>query len=541
MTKRSSTKPMAAVIVDRRRLKTALERCRRVIPTRIFKPVLECVRLSCTDGQLRLSATDLDVSLTATIEADGDLLPCLVPCDALLRRIKASTDELSTIRLADKGQSLVFIGGPVDHKIHALDPAEFPAIPVTPLGQFVRIDAQELRHALATALVATASEASRYSLNAVRLETDARGSRFVATDGRRLVLCDVVPQDCRFTGEFNLPTPLVNLVVKLIDARSDEPVVLFVRENPDKDGEPQPADLFIRGPDWMAASKTAEGTFPKYHDVIPKSASRFVADRRQLLDTLDAVAVSAGDDHRSVILDLKSDTIKLSAECPDVGESSAEVPAVFQGGGDDRIITGLNPAYFRDALRTLTGDRAVIDVQQNTYSPNDKTVSGKPVVIYDADSPSTRWVVMTINTGLPPSRETLGSNFKGTDGTRTSVEAVTEVPTTSGATDPVPTTSKPRRQRVVHAWPEIGTRLDGEYEDETYAALVVAAPNLKAGRALQIINGPAMGRIYNSMTSAMLAATERQQRKLGRGKSRRRLPATGWDFWVQPEPKRQSA
>jgi len=50
-----------------------------------------------------------------------------------------------------------------------------------------------------------------------------------------------------------------------------------------------------------------------------------------------------------------------------------------------------------------------------------------------------------------------------------------------------------------------------------------------------------MGRIFNSMTSAMLSTTERQRRKLGHGKSRRGLPATGWDFWKRPEPKRQSA
>ena len=79
MTISPSTRTIAAVTVDRRRLKTALERCRRLIPMRIIEPVLECVRLFCTDGQLRLSATDLDVSLTATIEADGDFQPCLVP------------------------------------------------------------------------------------------------------------------------------------------------------------------------------------------------------------------------------------------------------------------------------------------------------------------------------------------------------------------------------------------------------------------------------------------------------------------------------
>ena len=97
MTRRSS-KTNPAITVDRRGLKTALERCRRVIPSRIIKPVLECVRLSCADGRLRLSATDTEIAVTASAEADGDLPPCLVPCNALLRRVTASKDELCDCR-----------------------------------------------------------------------------------------------------------------------------------------------------------------------------------------------------------------------------------------------------------------------------------------------------------------------------------------------------------------------------------------------------------------------------------------------------------
>jgi hypothetical protein len=72
---------------------------------------------------------------------------------------------------------------------------------------------------------------------------------------------------------------------------------------------------------------------------------------------------------------------------------------------------------------------------------------------------------------------------------------------------------------------------DGQFGGETYAALVVAAPKLKSGRALQIINGPALGRVLNSMTAAMVAATAGQRQKLGMGKGKKGLPASGWDFW----------
>ncbi len=82
--------------------------------------------------------------------------------------------------------------------------------------------------------------------------------------------------------------------------------------------------------------------------------------------------------------------------------------------------------------------------------------------------------------------------------------------------------------------------MDGQYEGEVYAALVVAAPKLKSGRALQVISGPVIGQIFKTVTAAMLATTARQRRKLGL-KGKKGLPNTGWEFWKEPEPKRASA
>ena len=151
---------------------------------------------------------------------------------------------------------------------------------------------------------------------------------------------------------------------------------------------------------------------------------------------------------------------------------------------------------------------------------------------------------MPISVELPPSRETLGSNFEGEDEADTIATAsAAESPGTSGTpnkTDVSVGDPSRRRRRLEHAWPPIGTRLDGQCEGEVYAALVVSAPKLKSGRALQVITGPVMGRIFKSMTAAMLAATARQRRRLGL-KGKKGLPKSGWDSWQKPEPKRASA
>ena len=63
------------IAVDRRRLLTTLQRIGWVVPNHTSKPILQGVHLEANHGPLRLSATNLDVSLSTTVAADGDLPP----------------------------------------------------------------------------------------------------------------------------------------------------------------------------------------------------------------------------------------------------------------------------------------------------------------------------------------------------------------------------------------------------------------------------------------------------------------------------------
>ncbi|MHC4093316.1 MAG: hypothetical protein ACYSVY_24105, partial [Planctomycetota bacterium] len=83
---RTKTTATIPVRVDRRRLLTALQRVGRVVPNNTCKPILQGVRLQASDGSLRLSATDLDVSISIVVEAEGTLPSCLVSCHELTRR-----------------------------------------------------------------------------------------------------------------------------------------------------------------------------------------------------------------------------------------------------------------------------------------------------------------------------------------------------------------------------------------------------------------------------------------------------------------------
>ena len=144
----------------------------------------------------------------------------------------------------------------------------------------------------------TAREPTRYAVDGVLHESDDDGARLVATDGRRLVMVTLAPLERKFQGQAILPSRLASLITKLIDRKCEDHVYVCIKQHTDKDGEKQPSDLFVAGRDWLLASQEHDGRFPQYRDVVPQSASRFVMDRGELLDTLDEVAIATNEEAR---------------------------------------------------------------------------------------------------------------------------------------------------------------------------------------------------------------------------------------------------
>ena len=396
-----------AVELSRAALVALLDRTKHVVPTRFPKPILTCVHLEASDSLLCLQATDGEISLFAQMPVDGSLPACVVPLSELSRRLKASKHPTCRLSLSDDGERLVINGGRVEHALQTYDPAEFPIVPSQLEGDSIEVDAAELVHAVKVTSHAVAKEPSRYAIDGILLESNEKGSRLVATDGRRLVTVEL-----RNAGELDdqalMPHRLCRLIDKLTDRETDFLALAVQREKTEK-GDTLPGRIFAAGPDWVLSTYECDGRFPIYRDIVPRSHSKFVLERAQLVETLTEVSLATNEESRMVRLDLGPQELLLSAEAAGIGSSEARLPTEFLGGGDAMIRTAFNPAYLLDALKTLDSDLVVIDIDQNGYGCNHK-VFGKPVLIYDRYDPVVRWVLMPVNAGFEPTRENLGSN-----------------------------------------------------------------------------------------------------------------------------------
>ena len=386
------------IAIDRKQLQLALKQAIRVIPHRSTKPILQCVLLRADEGLLQVSATDMDVSYSKTINCTGLMGPCVVDAHELGRRANASKHVQCMLRHDPENSALVINGGRVEHRIHTLPPEEYPPILHCQNGPSIRVSAKVLQHAVTTCNRIAAREPTRYAINGVFLESEGSTSRLVATDGRRMVVVELEGAAGNFVGQVILPLKFTKLVARFIDAKKDNEIRIHVDESSSSDdGNDQPAKIFAGGSGWTLATRAAEGSFPAYRDVIPPAASTFVVHRTELVNLVNEVAIGAASLNQSVVLRFSPSALQISASSTGIESSSGSLEATFCGGGDEAIVVGVNPEYLIDALKSFDGDEVGFDVRQNTLCRQSNTVRSSPICVRGRGCESICHVIMPVN------------------------------------------------------------------------------------------------------------------------------------------------
>jgi len=403
-------KSKTGVRIDRRTLVKALEKVACVIPRAGTKPVLLCVRIEAKHGLLWLAGTNLETSLALTLPVHGNLPRTLVSCRDLLQRVKAGKSPECELWRED--DALGINGGAVEHRLPLENLKDFPPIPTQPEGQVVAFPGGEFRQAAIVALTGVAQESTRYAINGVLVEVK-KDAHLVATDGRRMVVCELGrPLEADGEMEVILPSPVCQLIRKFVEKGDRETLRVYVKPRTKQDGSKAPSDVHVLGLNWLLSCKEVDGRFPVWRDVVPKGGSKFVLDRRELLSAVQEVSLACNSYGRGIHLKLTVPRTTVSARSPEGSESSGQVSTRFQGGGDDLIVTGFNPEFLVDALETIEGKEVLFEIKQNTLCTSGK-VAHMPAVISGATRASrVRWVVMPVSTGVVPSRETLGANYR---------------------------------------------------------------------------------------------------------------------------------
>src|SRR5438477_7531444 len=323
----------------------------RALSTRTSVQILSGVLLEARGGELRLAATDMELSLRASvsaqIEGDGAIV---LPGKTLVDIARLLPGDEVTIEHRPTESVVHVTAGSASYTLNTYNPEDFPRLPELDAVSTFSVERESLLETISRVARAASRDESRPVLTGVLVQFSDGKLVMAATDSYRLAVKETGLDGKTPDLEAIVPGRALQELSRIASA-GDE-VEIGVQEN---------QVLFSSEGIWLT-TRRIDGQFPNYRQLLPESFEHeLTLPRGELLDVIRRAAVMI---QRSTPLQLRfaEGELTVLARTHEVGESRESMPVGFTG---DPLEIGFNADFLRDGLESVVGD----EVRVNLISP----------------------------------------------------------------------------------------------------------------------------------------------------------------------------
>ncbi|MGZ6758353.1 MAG: DNA polymerase III subunit beta [Gaiellaceae bacterium] len=323
----------------------------RGVSTRTTVLVLGGIQLRAEGSQLHLSATDMEVSLRAVVDAQvADEGTVVVPGRLLLDIARSLSDgEVSIEHHPDEAVVVVAAGG-ATYRLHTYSSEDFPRLPEVDAGALHTIDRDALVETIARVGRSASRDESRPVLTGILVRFEPGKLVMAATDSYRLSV-----KETELTGttpelEAIIPARALQELSRI--AQAGDEIELGVHEN----------QVVFAADDVWLTTRRIDGQFPNYKQLLPEAFEHDVKlPRNEVLDVVRRVGVMV---QRTSPIQLRfaEGELTVFARTQDVGEAKESLPVQFSG---EPLEIGFNAEFLREGIESIAED----EIQLRLISP----------------------------------------------------------------------------------------------------------------------------------------------------------------------------
>jgi DNA polymerase-3 subunit beta len=332
----------------------------RAVASRSTLPVLSNVLLATDNGQLKLSATNLEICINcwvgAKVEADGAVT---VPARLLGDFVNSLPPERIDLELDEETQTLNLKCARFESNIKGIDAHEFPVVPSAADDETgIKLEPETLRTMIDQVVLAAATDESRPILTGVLVQFEEDKLTMAAADGFRLSV-KVAPlgQSPGETTEVIIPARAL-MELSRISTDQEQPIQLIIT--------PARKQILFHLENIDLVSQLIEGKFPDYNQIIPKGhATRSVLETSSFLKAARVSHLFARDSANIIKLEvvpagdeLMNGRITLVATSAELGDNVADIDASIEG---DPLEIAFNAKYLIDVLSVIDSPQVVLE------------------------------------------------------------------------------------------------------------------------------------------------------------------------------------
>lgn len=350
------------ISIQRAELEKALSKVQNAVSHKMTLPILANFLLEAENDQIKLTATDLELGMSAKAKAKvqepGSIT---IPAKKFVDMVREFPE--SEIHITNKKNHIISIECEKScFKLMGLAPDEFPKFPKLDEKNTIVTEQFLIKTLLRLTSFSMSSDETRFVLNGILLHINGKTMEMVATDGRRLAYArKILKESSGFEKSVILPKKTVLELSKGLKDEGDIHIVI---------GDNQ---ILFTFDDLVVLSRLIEGEFPNYEQVIPnESKEKVKVNRDQFLFATKRANLLTSQESQSVKMEFFKDKVILSKSSPEWGDMREEVEIVNEG---KDLTIGFNSQYLLDVLKQLPDQEVAIEL----------TAADKPGIIRAVD------------------------------------------------------------------------------------------------------------------------------------------------------------
>lgn len=325
-----------------------------IIPAKSTMPILETLLFELVSDSLMITATDLIISSTMTLDVKGgENGKIAIPAKRLMDTVRSLPDT-EAIFIIDMDASKIRIKTPNgEYALTGEAAKDYPQVPAFKgISEFV-MDSSALRRLIHRTAFAVSTDELRPAMMGILLQANGTELRAVATDGHRLARIIFRPQQkMKLDKDIIVPAKALAILGKAVETgectvSASDTHVRFLYDHS------------------VLVSRLIEETYPNYESVIPLENTKLMTiNREQIISSLRRVALYASATTHQIRLELAPDMLKISAQDIDFGgEANETLTCTYNA---DSMEIGFNAIYLIDILSHLDATQVTMKFSSST-------------------------------------------------------------------------------------------------------------------------------------------------------------------------------
>jgi len=314
-------------------------------------PILDNFLFEIDKSQLKISASDLETTMTTVINIESkDTGSIAVPAKLLLDTLKTFADQPLTFSVDIQKFGIEIISDYGKYKLTGHNGDEFPKLPSIESASSLELDANVLASAINKTIFATGNDELRPVMSGVLCQLSTDNITFVATDAHKLVRYRRADAKAQAASSFIIPKKPLNLLKNTLPSVSGNVKIEYNNTN-----------AFFSFENVNLICRLIDGKYPNYEAVIPKeNPNKLTVDRVSFLNSIRRVSIFSNKTTHQVRLKIAGSELSISAEDLDFANEASE-RLTCQYAGEDMEI-GFNSKFMAEMLSNLNTENVNLEM-----------------------------------------------------------------------------------------------------------------------------------------------------------------------------------